>query len=219
MQRIDSSAFWQQQQPEQLDIHNYNRRPDNHPNYLSLCQKRKFDDYDFINNRIVSWEDQPVDNTAIQLHQNSGIKKHRTGEGELFLMNNMECRLNDIEIEMSEDVETTSEFHEESKMISSHFPIRNSPNFCGTFSKGNSPHANHQHSPNMINNRSFHSNCWYCKRMANCQACSYCDKISCDGGCLKYCENCGNSFCTACTMIDYSHRYDRILCLDCYYSK
>ena len=46
-------------------------------------------------------------------------------------------------------------------------------------------------------------------------ACSHCEKQSC-AVCLRQCEGCLEIFCQICSRIDYSTRFEKCFCYECY---
>ncbi|KAJ1461631.1 hypothetical protein M885DRAFT_506683 [Pelagophyceae sp. CCMP2097] len=57
--------------------------------------------------------------------------------------------------------------------------------------------------------------CLVCARTFARARCGCCDRAIC-GSCLRECEGCaGGLFCTFCTAVDYSARYERTFCAPC----
>jgi hypothetical protein len=69
------------------------------------------------------------------------------------------------------------------------------------------------HSPRTV------SNCWHCKKFGSLIPCRSCERTVCERSCVRCCDRCQKMCCSACTMIDYSFRYERTLCIDCYYHR
>ncbi|XP_066550280.1 apoptosis regulatory protein Siva [Amia ocellicauda] len=46
------------------------------------------------------------------------------------------------------------------------------------------------------------------------EPCSQCDRLPCPS-CSRQCISCASLCCSVCTIVDYSDRYDRVLCFDC----
>eukprot|EP00250_Pteridium_aquilinum_P004521 c14720_g2_i1 orf=166-663(+) len=47
--------------------------------------------------------------------------------------------------------------------------------------------------------------------------CFHCRRKTC-AGCWRHCAQCEEDFCSVCSILDFSERYDRAFCLDCYSS-
>ncbi|XP_057715752.1 apoptosis regulatory protein Siva [Corythoichthys intestinalis] len=57
--------------------------------------------------------------------------------------------------------------------------------------------------------------CYVCQRSASCRtSCSLCERLVCSP-CSRQCSNCSSLCCSVCTIIDYSGRYDEVLCCSC----
>ncbi|XP_015206297.1 apoptosis regulatory protein Siva [Lepisosteus oculatus] len=57
--------------------------------------------------------------------------------------------------------------------------------------------------------------CCVCLKAAGVKAhCAQCDRSACPS-CSRQCSSCTSLCCSVCTMVDYSDRYDRVLCCDC----
>jgi hypothetical protein len=115
------------------------------------------------------------------------------------------CHVDEVNIEMM----TEDDDHSSSK--NEIFPL---------FQSSSRPH----HPQNNDSNANFQpigtvTSCWHCKNVRSSVACQLCTRNVCESSCLKYCESCNCVCCTTCIMIDYSFRYERILCMDCYYQR
>ncbi|XP_051941891.1 apoptosis regulatory protein Siva [Hippocampus zosterae] len=59
------------------------------------------------------------------------------------------------------------------------------------------------------------SGCCVCQKSAPCHtSCSQCERLPCSS-CSRKCSNCASLCCSVCTVIDYSGRYDEVLCCSC----
>ncbi|KAG7466354.1 hypothetical protein MATL_G00163750 [Megalops atlanticus] len=57
--------------------------------------------------------------------------------------------------------------------------------------------------------------CCVClKAMGVKKPCSQCERSACSS-CTRQCNSCSGLCCSVCTIVDYSDRYDRVLCCDC----
>ncbi|KAI8875449.1 hypothetical protein K501DRAFT_233671 [Backusella circina FSU 941] len=56
--------------------------------------------------------------------------------------------------------------------------------------------------------------CEWCQKETKANRCHFCEKGMCVN-CLQECIACLESYCSACYTIDYSHAYERVLCLSC----
>ncbi|XP_029349448.1 apoptosis regulatory protein Siva [Echeneis naucrates] len=57
--------------------------------------------------------------------------------------------------------------------------------------------------------------CCVCQRSQGSRApCSQCDRPACSS-CTRQCSSCSSHCCSFCTIIDYSRRYDEVLCCSC----
>ncbi|XP_077434139.1 apoptosis regulatory protein Siva [Vanacampus margaritifer] len=57
--------------------------------------------------------------------------------------------------------------------------------------------------------------CCVCQRNVTCRtSCSQCERLLCSS-CSRQCSNCSSLCCSVCTVIDYSGRYDEVLCCSC----
>ncbi|XP_061650839.1 apoptosis regulatory protein Siva isoform X1 [Phyllopteryx taeniolatus] len=57
--------------------------------------------------------------------------------------------------------------------------------------------------------------CCVCQKSTLCRtSCSQCERLACSS-CSRQCSNCSNICCSVCTVIDYSGRYDEVLCCSC----
>ncbi|XP_061751396.1 apoptosis regulatory protein Siva [Nerophis ophidion] len=57
--------------------------------------------------------------------------------------------------------------------------------------------------------------CCVCQKSGSRQtSCFQCERLSCLS-CSRQCSNCFNQCCSVCTIIDYSGRYDEVLCCSC----
>ncbi|XP_061118964.1 apoptosis regulatory protein Siva [Conger conger] len=56
--------------------------------------------------------------------------------------------------------------------------------------------------------------CCVCLKGTGKKACSQCDRSVCPS-CIRQCSDCSGLCCSVCTIVDYSDRYDRVLCCDC----
>ncbi|RVE57098.1 hypothetical protein OJAV_G00212800 [Oryzias javanicus] len=45
-------------------------------------------------------------------------------------------------------------------------------------------------------------------------SCSQCDRLACSS-CVRQCSSCSSLCCSVCTILDYSGRYDEVLCCSC----
>ncbi|XP_062326057.1 apoptosis regulatory protein Siva [Osmerus eperlanus] len=59
------------------------------------------------------------------------------------------------------------------------------------------------------------SGCCVClKALATLRSCSECERPACPS-CTQQCSSCANLCCSVCTVVDYSGRYDQVLCCGC----
>ncbi|XP_077477190.1 apoptosis regulatory protein Siva isoform X2 [Stigmatopora argus] len=59
------------------------------------------------------------------------------------------------------------------------------------------------------------TSCCVCqKSAARRTSCSQCERLVCSP-CSRQCSNCSSLCCSVCTLIDYSGRYDEVLCCSC----
>ncbi|XP_061699970.1 apoptosis regulatory protein Siva [Syngnathoides biaculeatus] len=59
------------------------------------------------------------------------------------------------------------------------------------------------------------TSCCVCQKSSSCRtSCSQCERLACSS-CSRQCFNCSNLCCSVCTVIDYSGRYDEVLCCSC----
>ncbi|XP_008320980.1 apoptosis regulatory protein Siva [Cynoglossus semilaevis] len=56
--------------------------------------------------------------------------------------------------------------------------------------------------------------CVYKKSPGSRTPCSQCDRPTCSS-CSRQCSRCSNNCCSVCTIIDYSGRYDEVVCCSC----
>ncbi|XP_060919203.1 apoptosis regulatory protein Siva [Labrus mixtus] len=57
--------------------------------------------------------------------------------------------------------------------------------------------------------------CGVClKNQGSLTPCSQCERRSCSS-CTRQCSSCSNLCCSVCTIIDYSGRYDEVICCSC----
>ncbi|XP_041668908.1 apoptosis regulatory protein Siva [Cheilinus undulatus] len=57
--------------------------------------------------------------------------------------------------------------------------------------------------------------CCVCqKNQGSRTACSQCERLTCSS-CTRQCSSCFNPCCSVCTTIDYSGRYDEVICCSC----
>ncbi|XP_042243745.1 apoptosis regulatory protein Siva [Thunnus albacares] len=57
--------------------------------------------------------------------------------------------------------------------------------------------------------------CCVCqKSLGSRTPCSQCDRLACSS-CTRQCSSCSSLCCSVCTTIDYSGRYDEVLCCSC----
>ncbi|XP_048830316.1 apoptosis regulatory protein Siva isoform X2 [Brienomyrus brachyistius] len=57
--------------------------------------------------------------------------------------------------------------------------------------------------------------CCVCLKMpASRKPCAQCERHACPS-CTRLCSGCSGVCCSVCTVVDYSERYDRVLCFDC----
>ncbi|XP_023658178.1 apoptosis regulatory protein Siva [Paramormyrops kingsleyae] len=57
--------------------------------------------------------------------------------------------------------------------------------------------------------------CCVCLKMAALRKpCAQCERHACPS-CTRLCSGCSGVCCSVCTVVDYSERYDRVLCFDC----
>ncbi|XP_018583025.1 apoptosis regulatory protein Siva [Scleropages formosus] len=52
------------------------------------------------------------------------------------------------------------------------------------------------------------------KTAAARKSCMQCERHACPS-CTRLCSNCSSLCCSICTVVDYTDRYDRVLCCDC----
>ncbi|XP_029972201.1 apoptosis regulatory protein Siva [Salarias fasciatus] len=59
------------------------------------------------------------------------------------------------------------------------------------------------------------SGCCVCQKSQGSRTvCSQCDRQTCSS-CTRLCSSCSSLCCSVCTIIDYSGRYDEVLCCSC----
>nr|XP_057946391.1 apoptosis regulatory protein Siva-like [Doryrhamphus excisus]XP_057947502.1 apoptosis regulatory protein Siva [Doryrhamphus excisus] len=59
------------------------------------------------------------------------------------------------------------------------------------------------------------SGCCVCQKSVSCQtSCAQCERRVCLS-CSRQCSSCFSQCCSVCTIIDYSGRYDEVLCCSC----
>ena len=73
------------------------------------------------------------------------------------------------------------------------------------------------HRTNSVVSCKMVGSCWYCRRQDVIVSCKSCERMTCEQNCLYCCDKCQVFVCNTCSMIDYSYRYERRLCFDCYY--
>ncbi|XP_037550633.1 apoptosis regulatory protein Siva isoform X2 [Nematolebias whitei] len=57
--------------------------------------------------------------------------------------------------------------------------------------------------------------CCVCqKNQGSRTRCSQCDRLVCSS-CTRHCSSCSSLCCSVCTIVDYSGRYDEVLCCSC----
>lgn len=57
--------------------------------------------------------------------------------------------------------------------------------------------------------------CCVCQKSQGSRtSCSQCDRLACSS-CTQQCSSCSSLCCSVCTIIDYSGRYDEVLCCSC----
>ncbi|KAM3871032.1 apoptosis regulatory protein Siva [Diretmus argenteus] len=57
--------------------------------------------------------------------------------------------------------------------------------------------------------------CCVCQKSQGSRSpCSQCDRLACPS-CTSQCSSCSNLCCSVCTIVDYSGRYDQVLCCGC----
>ncbi|XP_061156871.1 apoptosis regulatory protein Siva [Syngnathus typhle] len=57
--------------------------------------------------------------------------------------------------------------------------------------------------------------CCVCQKSTSCRtSCSQCERLTCSS-CSRQCSNCSSLCCSVCTVIDYSGRYDEVVCCSC----
>ncbi|KAL4656420.1 apoptosis regulatory protein Siva [Arapaima gigas] len=57
--------------------------------------------------------------------------------------------------------------------------------------------------------------CGVCLKMtAARKSCMHCERHACPS-CTRICSSCSSLCCSICTVVDYTDRYDRVLCCDC----
>ncbi|XP_070698736.1 apoptosis regulatory protein Siva [Pempheris klunzingeri] len=57
--------------------------------------------------------------------------------------------------------------------------------------------------------------CCVCQKSQGSRTpCSQCDRLACSS-CTRQCSSCSSLCCSVCTIIDYSGRYDELLCCSC----
>ncbi|ORY91967.1 hypothetical protein BCR43DRAFT_497566 [Syncephalastrum racemosum] len=59
--------------------------------------------------------------------------------------------------------------------------------------------------------------CYRCNRNQAVYACSHCEFVVCSN-CIHPCSACQEPYCSGCSIIDYSHSSERVICRTCQYT-
>lgn len=136
--------------------------------------------------------------------------------------------LSDMEEETDSKVQNTIS---NEKNIRGYFSMMKNPESIPTLQNYSNPPSQHSSSRHFPSSSSSSTNqisspssqcrnvasCWYCKRVESVLPCRSCDRSTCERNCLHICDHCQINVCSTCSMIDYSFRYERRVCIDCYY--
>lgn len=152
--------------------------------------------------------------------------------------NSREINTNEINVEMMEDRSNTMHTYlpdydndiERNKVAEEvvvhpihsqlgHFSMMQHPESIPSLQNysNHDPTTNNRNSANPAVACKMVGSCWYCRRQDVIVSCRSCERMTCEKNCLYCCDKCQVSVCNTCSMIDYSYRYERRLCFDCYY--
>lgn len=116
-------------------------------------------------------------------------------------------------MEYSKDDSQSSSLNSRSQ-ISGHFSMMQHPETIPSLHQ----YKTHSQPLRLVNsNCRMVASCWYCRRQESVVHCQSCDRLTCEANCLYCCDKCQVYVCNTCSMTDYSCRYERRLCIDCYY--